>query len=166
MAVTKEDTGEAPAKRSKKPLIIGLVLALAGAGGGFYAVWSGLIMGAESHAASVPAETAVQASAEDLPDVEYVAIEPLVISLGNGATGKHLRFRAQLEVTPAYRTDVEHLMPRVVDVLNSYLRALELADLTDKAALVRLRGHMLRRAQIVVGEGRINDLLIMEFVLN
>ncbi|SEL27135.1 flagellar FliL protein [Roseovarius nanhaiticus] len=166
MAVTKEDTGEAPVKRSKKPLIIGLVLALAGAGGGFYAVWSGLIMGAESLAASVPAETDAQASVEDLPDVEYVAIEPLVISLGNGATGKHLRFRAQLEVTPAYRTDVEHLMPRVVDVLNSYLRALELADLTDKAALVRLRGHMLRRAQIVVGEGRINDLLIMEFVLN
>ncbi|WP_281968852.1 flagellar basal body-associated FliL family protein [Roseovarius nanhaiticus] len=166
MAVTKEDTGEALVKRSKKPLIIGLVLALAGAGGGFYAVWSGLIMGAESLAASVPAETDAQASVEDLPDVEYVAIEPLVISLGNGATGKHLRFRAQLEVTPAYRTDVEHLMPRVVDVLNSYLRALELADLTDKAALVRLRGHMLRRAQIVVGEGRINDLLIMEFVLN
>lgn len=166
MAVTKEDTGEAPAKRSKKPLIIGLVLALAGAGGGFYAVWSGLIMGRESHAASMPAETDVQASVEDLPDVEYVAIEPLVVSLGNGATGKHLRFRAQLEVAPAYRTDVEHLMPRVVDVLNSYLRALELADLTDKAALVRLRGHMLRRAQIVVGEGRINDLLIMEFVLN
>jgi flagellar FliL protein len=69
-------------------------------------------------------------------------------------------------VVPTYRADVEHLMPRVVDVLNSYLRALELGDLTDSAALMRLRAQMLRRLQVVTGEGRINDLLIMEFVLN
>ena len=57
-------------------------------------------------------------------------------------------------------------MPRVIDVLNSYLRALEIGDIADAAALVRLRAQMLRRIQIVTGAGRVNDLLIMEFVLN
>lgn len=166
MANTEEEVAEAPAKRSKMPLIIGLVLALAGAGGGFFAVWSGLILGGESHAADTSDGGGKQAEPGAVPDVSYVPIEPLVVSLGDGMSGKHLRFRAQLEVVPAHRADVEHLMPRVVDVLNSYLRALEMGDLTDKAALVRLRAHMLRRAQIVVGDGRINDLLIMEFVLN
>jgi flagellar FliL protein len=31
---------------------------------------------------------------------------------------------------------------------------------------MRLRGQMLRRVQAVVGEGRVNDLLVMEFVLD
>jgi flagellar FliL protein len=57
-------------------------------------------------------------------------------------------------------------MPRIVDVLNTYLRALSLADMEERAALLRLRAQMLRRVQIVAGAGRINDLLVMEFVLN
>ena len=57
-------------------------------------------------------------------------------------------------------------MPRVLDVLNSYLRAVEVSDLEDPSALVRLRAQMLRRVQIVTGEGRVRDLLVTEFVLN
>ena len=58
------------------------------------------------------------------------------------------------------------LKPRVMDVLNGFLRAVEVQELEDPAALIRLRAQMLRRIQIVVGEGRVNDLLIVEFVLN
>jgi flagellar FliL protein len=50
--------------------------------------------------------------------------------------------------------------------LNGYLRALEAGDLEDRSALTRLRGQMLRRVKMVTGRGRVNDLLIMEFVLN
>ena len=57
-------------------------------------------------------------------------------------------------------------MPPIIDVLNGYLRALEVTDIEDPAALTRLRSQMLRRAQVVAGPERINDLLIMEFVLN
>ncbi|MCZ4352887.1 flagellar basal body-associated FliL family protein [Roseovarius aestuarii] len=159
--------GEAPKKSSKLPMIIGLTLALAGGGGGFYAAYSGLIPGFGARAVeeeSLVAET--HGTPGEMPEVAYVPIEPMVISVGNGATGKHLRFRAQLEVSPVYQREVERLMPRVVDVLNTYLRALELADLADSTALVRLRSQMLRRIQIVTGGERVNDLLIMEFVLN
>ena len=58
------------------------------------------------------------------------------------------------------------LRPRILDVLNGYLRAVEVAELEDPSALVRLRAQMLRRIQVVAGEGRVNDLLISEFVLN
>ena len=40
------------------------------------------------------------------------------------------------------------------------------ARIGDPVQAVRLRGQMLRRVQLVVGDGRVNDLLIMEFVLN
>jgi len=58
------------------------------------------------------------------------------------------------------------LKPRIVDVLNGYLRAVTFAEMADPNALARLRGQMLRRIQVVTGEGRVKDLLIMEFVLN
>ncbi len=51
-------------------------------------------------------------------------------------------------------------------MLNSYLRAVEVRQLEDPSALLRLRAQMLRRVQIVTGEGRVRDLLISEFVLN
>ncbi|MCQ0091819.1 flagellar basal body-associated protein FliL [Roseovarius sp. M141] len=167
MADKKEDTGETPVKRSKMPLIMGLVLALAGGGGGFYAVHSGLLFASDSQA-SAPAGPMDDSHRKvgAMPVVAYVPIEPLVISLGKGMSGRHLRFRAELEVIPAYRAEVEQLLPRVVDVLNTYLRALKLEDLTDSAGLLRLRAQMLRRVQVVTGGDRINDLLIMEFVLN
>ncbi|PVA09690.1 flagellar basal body protein FliL [Pelagivirga sediminicola] len=167
MADEETQEGAAPAKRSKMPLILGFVLALLGGGGGFFAVYSGHLLPGESQkSASAGASMQDESAVRPMPDVVYVPMEPLVISLGDGMSGRHLRFRAELEVASAYRPDVEKLMPRVVDVLNSYLRALELKDLTDSAALLRLRAQMLRRLQVVTGGDRITDLLIMEFVLN
>jgi len=61
---------------------------------------------------------------------------------------------------------VQALMPRIMDVLNIYLRALDPPELEEPAALLRLRAQMLRRVQIVTGPGLVNDLLIIEFVFN
>jgi flagellar FliL protein len=100
-----------------------------------------------------------------MPDVTFVPVEPLIVSLSDRGSGT-LRFRAQLEVRSQYKTEVERLLPRVVDVLNSYLRAVAIEDIRNSAALVRLRAQMLRRVQIVTGGDRVSDLLIMEFILN
>lgn len=167
MAEPEQEVQETPPKKSKLPLILGLVLALAGGGGGFYAVYSGMILGGTAeHANEAKMAEGKVTDIGEMPDVVFVPIEPLTISLGDGAGGAHLRFRGQLEVGSPYQAEVERLMPRVVDVLNSYLRALEPRDLVDSAALVRLRGQMLRRVQIVTGGDRVNDILIMEFVVN
>ncbi|GGE47285.1 flagellar basal body protein FliL [Primorskyibacter flagellatus] len=151
-----------PKKASRLPLVIGLVVALVGGGGSFFAIYSGLLFGSpasEDMAEAEPEET-------DMPDVSYVPIEPMTISLGRSSDARHLRFRAQLEVPKSRQGAVETVQPRVVDVLNSYLRAVEIADLEDPSALVRLRSQMLRRVQVVAGPGNVNDLLVMEFVMN
>jgi len=49
--------------------------------------------------------------------------------------------------------------------MNTYLNALEAARFEDPIALIKLRSQLLRRIQIVTGEGRVEDLLIMEFIL-
>lgn len=150
----------APKKKSRLPLILGLLLMLALGGGGFYAVYAGLVFGQEEHAG----EAAPQVEA--LPDIAFVPIEPLVISLGSEPSGRYLHFSAQIEVAKAYEPDVTLLLPRVVDVLNGYLRAVEVSDLEDPTALIRLRAQMLRRVQMVAGEGRVRDLLVTGFVIN
>lgn len=173
MSDTTVDDEEAEVKKpSKLPLIIGVVLALAGGGGGFYAVQSGLLGpggGSQTadhgdHASADPGDPHVETKA--LPDVAFVEVPPVLISLGPNAQSRHLRFRASLEVPTEYRSEVEGILPRVQDVLNSYLRALEARDLEAQGALVKLRGQMLRRVKLVAGEGRVRDLLVLEFVLN
>ena len=150
---------ETPKKGGKKGIVIGLVLALVLGGGAFYAVFSGLVLGPAEHAAEEEVHT------EDLPQISFVPIDPMVVSLGANAR-KLLRFNAQLEVEPQRAEDVAHLMPRILDVLNGYLRAVDISELEDPAALIRLRAQMLRRIQLVTGQGHVRDLLITEFVFS
>jgi len=153
--------GDMP-KKSKMPLIIGVFLALLGAGGGFYATWSGMILG---HGSKNTENGIKQEVDNPFADIAFVEIDPMIVSIDARPERRLLRFRAQLEVPKSYQEDVTKLLPRVIDVLNSYLRALEVTDLEDRAALTRLRAQMLRRVQIVTGPGRVNDFLIMEFIL-
>lgn len=160
MANTEKSGDEVPPKKSKMPLIIGLALMLSLGGGGFYAVYSGMIL-----APSDQVQQGAEKTPDALPDIAFIALDPMVISI-RGGTSRHLRFTGQLEVETPYAKEVELLKPRVVDVLNSYLRAVDVRDLEDQTTLVRLRAQMLRRIQLVTGEGRVRDLLIMEFVVN
>lgn len=139
-------------------LIAALIVALLGAGGSYYAVASGLIP------LGKPALPALSRGAA--PETAFIALEPLMITLESGDSRHQLRFTAQIEVAADARREVEGQIPRIIDVLNVYLRALGLQDLRDPLALTRIRGQMLRRIQVIVGDDRIRDLLVMEFMLN
>lgn len=161
MAESDQPQDAAPkARKSRLPLILGAVMALVGGGGGFYATYSGIVLGADDKA------TAQGDGIASLPDIAFVPVEPMVISLGPASRNSHLRFTAQLEVASTHTAEVTLLLPRIMDVLNGYLRAIDVAEIEDPGALVRMRAHMLRRVQIVSGEGRVRDLLVTEFVLN
>jgi flagellar FliL protein len=151
-----------PPETSTKPRRLWLILSLVGSlllgGGGFYAVWSGLVLSG--------ANGAVVAETTPLPDIEFVPVPPTVISLPPGSTSSHLRFAAQLEVAGQETQAVTQLLPRIQDVLNGYLRAVSVAELQDPSTLIRIRAQLLRRIQLVAGEGRVRDLLVTEFVLN
>jgi len=152
------DTAGTPA-RNPRLWIAGLALVPLLGGGGFYATYARLVPwpgGGGGHAEPAAA----------LPDIAFVPVDPVIVSLGPQSGGRHLKFTAQLEVAAAYQAEVAHLMPRILDVLNGYLRAVEIAALEDRSAMTRLRAQMLRRVQIVTGEGRVRDLLVTEFILN
>lgn len=188
---TADAAGEddAPRKKgSKLPLLIGLLLALAGGGGGFFVAFSGMLpfggssatadadgnASGDGHADTGSGDTGHGDTGHAQADghggtsqaTAFIELPELIASLGPVTALHHLRFTAQLEVAPEHRAAVEELMPRILDVLNTYLRALEARDVEAQGALIRLRAQMLRRIQMVAGEDRIRDLLVTEFVLN
>jgi flagellar protein FliL len=165
MASEEEDTKKRKRGGMLVPLVAGLVLALAGGGGGFWAVTSGPFAPPPPE---VPAgEEMVDAEAPRLPptDAVFVELEPVVISLG-GISGRHLLFSAHLEVPAIHQEEVTRLLPRVLDVLNSYLRVVSLDELGEPESLALIRAQILRRIQVVTGAGRVSDLLVTQFVVN
>ena len=146
-----------PPRRSRLPLLAGLVLCAAGAGGGYFAMQSGLSLPGLGQDDQGPAIAG---------DSVFLEVAPMVVSLGGDGTGRHLRFAATLEVPRRHQSEVATLMPRILDVFNGYLRAVEPVRLEEPGALVRLRAQLLRRLQVVTGDGRVRDLLVTEFVLN
>lgn len=160
------EESEAPKKkRSALPLLLGVILSVGLGGGGFYASYSGLLdLGGSSEGESDHQEEEV--SHETLPDIEFVPIDPLIVTLAGSGPVRHLRFRAELEVAHGEKSGVTSMMPRILDAMNGYLRAVTVSDLERSTALLTLRAQMLRRVQLVVGETRVRDLLVTEFVLN
>lgn len=154
--VAPEQDAPAAPRKSRLPLIAGAVAALVLGGAGFFVVYAGIF----------PPRSAPGAQPVQVENVAYVPIEPLVVNLPPESRHVHLRFVGQLEVNPAHRQEVANLMPRVVDVLNAYLRALDPAEMERPGALIVLRAQMLRRVRIVTGEDRVRDLLVSEFILH
>ncbi|MEQ8178190.1 MAG: flagellar basal body-associated FliL family protein [Amphiplicatus sp.] len=167
----KEQPDEAAATEQKpkkglplKGILTTAVSALALAGVGAGAAFLGAPTGQKCAAA--PAAPASGGHAKTDPkDVAYVNLEPLVISLGPGARSKYLKISISLETSKTYEKSLNELSPRIRDVLNSYLRAVEESDLQRPASMTRLRAQMLRRLQLVSPQGAVNDILITDFVL-
>ncbi|SIS51688.1 flagellar FliL protein [Roseivivax lentus] len=168
---TEGEPGPETRKTGKKPLIFGAVLAVLGGAGGYVAVSQGLLFGASGDPAG-DAETAKPAmlpamyDGENIADVRFVQLSPILVSLGPDAGARHLRFKAAIETVAGAEGDVAALEPRILDVMNGYLRALEPADIEAQDALFVIRGQLTRRLQLVLGEDRMRDLLVMEFVLD
>lgn len=152
--------GTTAGRGRKKTVLLGAVGAIAFGAAGFAATYLELIPTRAGD--DMPAVGEIEA----LPDVTFVSIDPLMISLGPDAAARHLRFVAVLEAPASEAEELRHFLPRITDVLNGYLRAVDMDVLENPATLPRLKAQMLRRIQIVTGQGRVNDLLISEFVLH
>lgn len=152
---------ETPKAKSRKPLVIGLILALILGGGGFFAAWSGTIPFPGSSSGGDGSGAVAQ-----MPPVAFVPVNTIIVNLPTADRGRRLKFTAELEVEKKHAAEVEVLMPRIADMLNTYLHAVPIEEFEQPGAMARIRSQILRRAQVVTGGGRVRDLLITEFVLN
>jgi flagellar FliL protein len=168
--------GEPVRKGQSKLLLAAGVLALVAGGGGFYAVYSGLLVlpfiGGGGEGAHGTATAGHGGEAEDharAPDPfepgAFVHLEPLIVTLGPQSRSEHLKVTLAIEVGPGREAEVEAVLPRVIDILNGFLRAVDEREFELPRSMERLRAQMLRRVKLVTPEGAVRDLLIQEFVL-
>lgn len=160
---TAEPEAAAPKKRRGGALIALLLAALSGAGVyaaialGMVTLPSGWVRGPSGDDGARPA-----ALTADSP--VFVPVPAVTVTLRLGDDRANLRLSAELEVAPDAASEVEHAMPRILDAMNAYLRAVEPDSLLERSAHVRLRGQLLRRVRIVTGREAVHDLLLTELV--
>ncbi len=160
-----ESEGDEPAKkRSKLPLIIGLVLFLAASGGGFYATFSGmfsiasLMGGGDDHG-----EEEVAMAETSAPT--FFPLGETIIPLGPDAEAEYLLMTSEIEIDPKDLEAFEAMLPRIQDLFNTYLRAVEARDLEQPNSTMRLRDQLLRRIRVIAEPATPRDLLFTSFIL-
>ncbi|MEL6365283.1 MAG: flagellar basal body-associated FliL family protein [Pseudomonadota bacterium] len=184
--MAEAQTEEEPKKKGSPLILISIVAALLLGGGAGAAVFMGLVpLGGEKSEKSddhggkdkkdghsgkagkgSKGKSAPAYDIQTVGDVAFVNLEPLIISLGPEANARHLRMTLSIETKSTGVGAVELMLPRVRDVLNTYLRAVEVSDLEDPAAMTRLRAQMVRRVRMVTPPDTVRDVLILDFILD
>jgi len=103
---------------------------------------------------------------EQEPPVFFDMPEFLVnMSTADGAM-RYLKLRVAIEIPNAdVLSEIELLMPRVVDGFQVYLRELRPEDLEGSAGIVRMKEELLRRLNLAVEPHQIRDVLFKEVVV-
>jgi flagellar FliL protein len=140
---------------SRKLIIMaaGAVVVLGAVGGGAYH-----FLGSRSEAA--PASKIKPPVFVDLPEV-LVNLS----STGSDRT-QYLKVKVVLEVPDeSIKTQIQPLMPRLMDTFQTYLRELRATDLDGSAGLYRLKEELTRRVNAAIAPERINAVLFKEIVV-
>ncbi|MDC7785547.1 flagellar basal body-associated protein FliL [Rhodoplanes sp. TEM] len=158
---TAPEDGEKPAK---KGLPIKLIAIAGGAvlllGGGGFAAWTMLAGGGDHAEQAQAAPAAKPAVFFDVPDV-------LVnLSGANNERTQYLKVKVVLELSDAkLKEQLTPLMPRLMDMFQTYLRELRPTDLDGSAGLYRLKEELTRRVNASIAPNRVNAVLFKEIVV-
>jgi flagellar protein FliL len=114
------------------------------------------------------ARTSEAAPASNIKPPIFVDLPEVLVNLsstGNDRT-QYLKVKVVLEVPDeSVKTQIEPLMPRLMDTFQTYLRELRATDLDGSAGLYRLKEELTRRVNAAIAPERINAVLFKEIVV-
>lgn len=157
------DAGEeaAPPPKRKLPLKL-IAIAAAGliaVGGGGTAAYLFFFAG--------KSQKAEDAKAPPKP-VVFLEVPDVLVNLSNPGSerAQFLKIKIVLEVPEqALATQIQPLMPRVMDAFQTYLRELRPADLEGSSGLYRLKEELTRRVNAAIDPARVNAVLFKELLV-
>jgi flagellar protein FliL len=163
-ATAAEDLPTDPARGTRKPrrrklllfTVPPLALLLLGAGLWFSGAPSGLLGTGQ----------VVGKQAAEAPPI-YVDIPEIVTNLGGvGRRPSYVKFHAKVELTRDQDVAaVQPLMPRLLDMFQTYLREVRPEELRDSAGTYRIREELIARADIALAPVRVSDILFVELLV-
>lgn len=97
----------------------------------------------------------------------FLAIPPMIVNLNTeDGTPRYLRLTVQLELkNPSEKSEVEAIIPRVIDQFQTYLRELRVRDLKGSAGIYRLQMELLWRVNQASDPVEIKDVLFQEILI-
>jgi flagellar FliL protein len=157
------ETVEEPAKKpsKRKLILLGVPLAVVAIGGGLW------FTGTLPHMLGMDPPPPKQADAQAELKPTYVDVPEFVANLNNaGKRQSYVKMTIRIEVrgdkdADTIRTD----MPRVQDVVQTYLREMRPEELRGSAGVYRLREELLARANAAVSPARISDILFTQMLI-
>ena len=156
--VLAEPDDSAPAARGRRRWLLPLALCIVAGGAGFTPTWLGLWSPlALIEGVGAPAGE----SAARLP--AFIEVPPLVLSIP-GPHPRRLRLGITLEVQERNRAAVTHLLPRVNDVATGFLTGIAPEAYDRRGILEVIRAELTTRISQATGPGKIDDVLLTEFV--
>ncbi|WP_298127015.1 flagellar basal body-associated FliL family protein [Brevundimonas sp.] len=103
------------------------------------------------------------------PDgITFLTLPDLVVNV-QAADGRptHLKLKLTLEMSDSHQAEVlQGQMPRLQDMLQSFLRELRPEELQGSAASFQLRAELARRVNLILAPGKIDAVLIEEMLVN
>jgi flagellar FliL protein len=159
----------------KTPLIIGAVVAvlLVGGGSAFFLLrkkgGEAEVAAAASPGGSRPA--AVPAAGGPKKPSAFVDLPEMTVNLAAGGSGQaerqyFLKMKIALEVNEQkVVTEIQPMLPRVLDTFQVYMRELRPQDLEGSAGLYRLKEEMMRRVNVAVYPARVDAVLFKELMV-
>ncbi|RKK01582.1 flagellar basal body protein FliL [Pseudoroseomonas wenyumeiae] len=169
-ATTTDGSAKKSGKKGGRLLLFGAA-ALLLLGGGAGAAWVFVPGASESMRKIIvgevaPAEQALAAASPANARPVFVELPEMTLTLPNAGRPRQLRLKLAMEVAADPSQPPPELMnPRVYDSLVLYLRTLRDGELEGALAMDRLRGDLHRRLDLLLGEGRVRDVLITGFVV-
>jgi flagellar FliL protein len=111
--------------------------------------------------------SAAAQTAQDAGKPVFLDVPEMSLTMPNDGQPKQLRIKLSLELgrTAAGLPSPDQVMPRIYDSLLTYLRTAHEDELSGSLALDRLRGDLLRRLDLVLGDGTVRDVLITNLVI-
>jgi flagellar protein FliL len=168
-AAAGEGDGAARKVGRKKLLLLAIPLVLVGVVAG---LWFGgvlpplLGMGAGKAKAELhPADQPAPAAAARTPS--FVEVPEMIANLNSSAKRQpFVKLKARIEVAKADDVAVvQAAMPRVLDLLQTYLRETRPEELRGSAGTWRLREELIARANLAVAPAHVIDVLFTEMLI-
>jgi flagellar FliL protein len=142
-----------------------LVLGLACAATSFASVYFLAPAPTIAEAATVEAEYEVKEKPEEKKSLTYTPVQEILITIGSAPATRYLKMQLSVATDKADAKKVKPVETQLVDAFLLYLRSVELDDFEDPAFYKHMREQLGRRADLVLGDGIVEGVLITEFLL-
>jgi flagellar FliL protein len=155
---TRSEGDTKPAGKSKLLIIAGFFFLFALGGGGYFFY-----------------KKSQMASTENLPvkkEAGFIEIKDMMVGAAGASMEqmlerpRYFRIRIVLELSDGSQVPaVQALLPRVEDILQTYLRELQPSDIEGSANIFRLKEELLRRVNMAVQPNKVDAILFKELLV-